>query len=213
MTRSLLTLIAAAATYGFSIGISNSWVYALRNVIKFPLLILSTAMICALLYHVLARFLDAKLAFVQVQRLVLGIFRDMSCLLAALSPVTCFLALIMEPPGNQGLGGYPQFLMLNVVAIAICGCLSVYLRSRARMGIQVSMPRRRNLLIASWMLASLLVGGQVCWYIRPFFGSTTGTSQSPWFSGSNADTRGATNFYAAVAATIGHLLRSNDRHQ
>jgi hypothetical protein len=208
MMRSLLTLIASAAAYGFSIGISNSWTYALRNLVKFPLLILSTALICALLYHVLARFLDARFDFVQVQRLVLGIFRDMSRLLAALSPAVCFLAVTMQRPNEHGLGGYPQFLMSNVIAIAICGCLSVYLRSQGHVTDRIVLPRRKNLLIASWMLVSLAVGGQVCWYIRPFFGTSgAGSWNSPWFAGSNPGTDGASNFYAAVYASLLHMLR------
>ena len=205
MMRSLLTLSASAAAYGFSIGISNSWIYAIRNLVKFPLLILSTATICALLYHLLARFLDARLHFVEVQRLVLGIFRDMSQLLAALSPAVCFFAVTMQRPQAGNLGGYPQFLMLNVVAIAICGCLSVYFRSRDRVTSSIAMPQRRNLLLASWMLASLAVGGQVCWYIRPFFGASPGSSEMPWFAGST-DTRGSDNFYAAVYAAIDHIF-------
>ena len=50
--RSLATLIASSAAYGFSIGLSNSFVYALRNLVKFPLLILATSAICALCYFV-----------------------------------------------------------------------------------------------------------------------------------------------------------------
>tara|TARA_R110002072_G_scaffold25443_7_gene85288 strand:- start:28833 stop:29465 length:633 start_codon:yes stop_codon:yes gene_type:complete len=199
MMRSLLTLTASAATYGFSIGISNSWVYAARNLVKFPLLILSTAAICALLYHVLARFLDARFDFVQVQRLVLGIFRDISRLLCALSPAVCFLGVTMQRPQGRDLGGYPQFLLLNVGAIALCGCLSVYFRARDRIMQSMNSARRRNLLVAGWMLASLAVGGQVCWMIRPFFGTSgAGAWDTPWFSGSSADKRGASNFYEAV---------------
>ena len=158
-----------------------------------------TAAICALLYHVLARFLDAHFNFLQVQRLVLGIFRDISRLLAALSPAVCFLGVTMERPNGRDLGGYPQFLLLNVFAIAICGCLSVYLRSRDRISNSIKMPKHRNLLIVCWMAASLAVGGQVCWMIRPFFGTSgAGAWETPWFSGTHPDKRGASNFYIAV---------------
>jgi len=198
MMRSLLTLIASSAAYGFSIGISNSWVYGLRNLVKFPLLILTTAVVCALLYHVLARFFGVSLGFVMVQRLVLAIFRDTSRLLAALSPAICFLATSMPGPQDREPGEYRRFLMFNVVAIAICGCLAVYYRSRERLLANGSTQDRRPMLVASWMLASLLVGGQVCWYIRPFFGATAGTSERPWFTGTTPDHNGATSFYEAV---------------
>ena len=62
--RSLLTLVGAAATYGFAIGSSNSWLYAARNLWKFPLLILTTAVVCAACYFVVARFLGVAMTFV-----------------------------------------------------------------------------------------------------------------------------------------------------
>lgn len=198
MIRSLLTLIASSAAYGFSIGLSNSWIYANRNLAKFPLLILTTASVCSLLYHVLAQFFGMRLSFLAVQRLVLAIFRDTSLLLAALSPAICFLAATMPGPQDRAPGDYRRFLMFNVVAIAICGCLAVYFRSRERLLSNRTTPERRPMLVASWMLASLLVGGQVCWYIRPFFGATAGTSDRPWFTGTTPDHNGATSFYEAV---------------
>lgn len=200
--RSLLTLIASSAAYGFSIGLSNSWIYANRNLVKFPLLILTTASVCSLLYHVLARFFSVHISFLAVQRLVLAIFRDTSLLLAALSPAICFLAVTMPAPRDRDPGDYRRFLMFNVVAIAICGCLAVYFRSRERLRSTHESNQRCPILVASWMLASLLVGGQVCWYIRPFFGATPGTAGRPWFTGDAPDQNGATSFYEAVLHLI-----------
>ena len=202
MIRSLLTLIASAAAYGFSIGLSNSWLYANRNLAKFPLLILTTASVCSLLYHVLARFFGVRLSFLAVQRLVLAIFRDTALLLAALSPAICFLAATMPSPHDRAPGDYRRFLLFNVVAIAICGCLAVYFRSREQLLSILARHEHRPMLVASWMLASLLVGGQVCWYIRPFFGATPGTADRPWFTGATPDQDGATSFYEAVLHLI-----------
>ncbi|MFT5357956.1 MAG: hypothetical protein ACI9KE_005193, partial [Polyangiales bacterium] len=50
MKRQLLTLAGASAIYGFSIGAVHSLVFALRNLIKFPLLLLVTAIVCCLAY-------------------------------------------------------------------------------------------------------------------------------------------------------------------
>ncbi|MFN3244086.1 MAG: hypothetical protein ACE37K_21445 [Planctomycetota bacterium] len=198
MKRTVLLLVAASAAYGFSIGLSNSWVYAIRNLIKFPLLILSTSTICALCYFVLARFLGAALRFLDVQRIVLEVFRDTARLLASLGMVVAFLSLTMEPQTERDLGGFPAFLGFNVVAIALCGGLTVY-RCTHALGEAVATRSQRRMLVASWLLASLLVGGQTCWLIRPFFGvSTTANWESPWFSGSAPGFRGARSFYEAV---------------
>lgn len=199
MIRSLAALVTAAAVYGFSIGASNSWLYAMRNVVKFPLLILVTAAVCALSYFVLARFLGVALAFASVQRTVIATFRDVAVLLAALSPAVFFLAMTNRAPVGRDLGDYPLFQGLNVAAIAICGCLSVRVRARHLEREHGIGGRRRVMLLGAWMLVSLLVGGQVCWYMRPFFG-IAGPSEvvPPWFAADEPDFRGARSFYEAV---------------
>ena len=197
--RSLATLIASSAAYGFSIGLSNSFVYALRNLVKFPLLILATSAICALCYFVLARFLGVVLAFVHVQQVVISIFRDIAKLLAALTLAVGFLALTGEPPDSARIDDFSVFLGFNVLAIAACGCIAVSRCSNDHLPEQVVAPKQRRWLVTAWMTTSLLVGGQMCWLIRPFFGtSTTATWESPWFSGSEPGFRGARSFYEAV---------------
>ena len=201
--RPAAALALSSAIYGFSIGVANSWVYGLRNLVKFPLLIVVTAATCALCYHVASKFLGAPLTFVRVQRVVLGVFLDISVLLASLTPVVLYLAATMVDPVAGDLGGYPGFLRFNVVAIAATGCLSVVLRARRELPDTVVDGRRRALLLTAWMGASLLVGGQVCWYIRPFFGSTPGSWKKPWFAGATQDPRGAGSFYEAVYHLMG----------
>jgi len=199
VTRSLLTLIVASAIYGFSIGLSNSFVYAVRNLVKFPLLLLSTTSICALCYFVLSRFLGVRLGFVRVQQVVVAVFSDISRLLAALSLAVAFLALTGAPPEEGRFDDFSMFLAFNVLAIAACGCLAVQRCSREYLPGEVASQGQRRTLVAAWMLTSLLVGGQMCWLIRPFFGSsTTADWTSPWFSGSEPGFRGARSFYEAV---------------
>lgn len=199
MTRSLAILVAAAALYGFSIGASHSWLYATRNLLKFPLLILVTAAVCAVAYFVLARFLGAPLGFVTVQRLVLAVFRDAVVLLASLSPVVAWLACTMQRPLGRDLGDYPLFQGLNVVAIAISGCLAVRVQARRLLAERGLRAANRWLLLGSWMAVSLAVGGQTAWYLRPFFGATPlGDVTPPFCDGTAPDFRGARSFYEAV---------------
>lgn len=199
MIRSLAILIAAAALYGFTIGAANSWLYATRNLVKFPLLILGTAAVCALSYFVLARFLGTDLGFVTVQRFVLAVFRDIAVLLASLSPVVFYLAMTMRRPLGRELGDYPLFQGCNVLAIAFCGCLAVRQQAQRLLVERRLDASRRMALLGGWMLVSLLVGGQVAWYMRPFFG-IAGPSETtpPFFSGTAPDFRGARSIYEAV---------------
>ena len=200
MKRSLALLVACAALYGFAIGASTSWTYAARNLVKFPLLIVGTAAVCALCYDVLARFLGAHFGFVAVQRAVLAVFRDTTVLLASLSPAVFWFARTMTRPSGRDLGDYPLFQGFNVAAIAVSGCLAVRLPARRLLAEHALGAGKRRMLLGSWMLVSLLVGGQLAWYLRPFFGIAAADAPPPerWFDGDTPDFRGARSFYEAV---------------
>ena len=196
MTRQLLTLAGASAIYGFSIGAVHSLVFALRNLIKFPLLLLVTAIVCCLGCALAARALCPSLGFRAVLRAVLAIFTDASVLLAALAPLMLFLALALERADESGLRDYPLFLAINVVAIAGCGSLALFKRTRAIAAQHNLSGQRASAITAAWMLLSLLVGSQWSWYLRPFCG--VATVSAPFMLGTEPDFRGATNFYQAV---------------
>ena len=199
MWRVLVSLTLSSALYGFTIGSGHSLLYASRNLVKFPLLILSTGAICALAYFVLARFLAPKLTFRDVQRLVILLFRDTSVMLASLAPVSYFLAMTMEQPSGDDLGEYPFFQGISVVFIAICGSIALVRQAKMLLrdhglGRQVS-----TAIIIGWLALSLFTGGQGAWYMRPFFGiSSLGQTSPPFFLGTTPDFRGARSFYEAV---------------
>lgn len=199
MWRVLLSLTLSSAVYGFTIGSGHSWLYASRNLVKFPLLILTTGTICALAYFILARFLAPRLTFREVQRLVVLLFRDTSVMLASLSPVSFFLAMTMVRASGDDLGEYPFIQGINVVLIAICGSIALVRQAKMLLrdyglGRQVS-----TSIIIGWLALSLFTGGQGAWYMRPFFGIPSLSSTSPpFFLGTTPDFRGARSFYEAV---------------
>ena len=199
MIRDLGSLVVSAAVYGFTIGSGHSWLYAYRNLVKFPLLILTTGTFCALAYFVVARFLTPELSFRAVQQLVLRLFRDTSVMLLSLAPISFFLALTMEQPTREHLGDYPLFQGLNVGFIAVCGSVALVRQAKTllrdhRLGRQVSL-----LIIGSWLTLSLFTGGQGAWYMRPFFGiSSIEGPPPPFFTGTAPDFRGARSFYEAI---------------
>ncbi len=125
MLKTLSSLIAASAVYGFTVGSAHCLLYASRNLIKFPLLILSTAIVCSLAYFVMARFLTPELSFRNVQGLVITLFRDLSILLVSLSPPNYFIAQILVHTDDARLGEYSFFLGLNVVFVAASGTLAL----------------------------------------------------------------------------------------
>lgn len=196
--RALLVAVLGSALYGYALGSAHSELYALRNVVKFPLLLLGTGVVCALANHVLARTLAPTIASARVRHSVLLAYRDIAVLLAALSPCTGFLAVSMRTGDDGRLGEYPLFLAFNVGCIAASGLLAVW-RQVHRLGDQPSTRRPALALIAASLALSLAVGGQVAFYMRPFFGlPVTRGGDPPFFLGDEPDARGARNFYEAV---------------
>ena len=196
MTRTFVRLVVASAIYGFSIGAMHSLEFALRNLIKFPLLLLVTSLVCSLANALTARALCPSLGFRVVSRSVLSIFADTSVLLASVAPAMLFLALVLERPDEAGLNDYPIFLAINVVTIAGCGSLALLRRTRALAARYRITSSRAATITAAWMLVCLLVGSQWSWYLRPFCG--VATVDAPFMLGSEPDFRGATNFYQAL---------------
>ena len=195
----LLVLIGSAAVYGFSVGCVHSLEFGVHNLVKFPLLLLVTASVCAIAYHAVAGFAGARLRFSAVQELTFSLFRDASVMLASLAPVGLFLSLTLHRPSARGLGEYPLFLGFNVLLIAVCGVTALRRQTRGLMKRANLSRRRGSLVVGSWLVLSLLVGSQAAWFFRPFFGVATIRSEdTPFFLGTRPDFRGATNFYEAV---------------
>ena len=129
MMGQLAKLVVASAIYGFAIGSVHSLTFATHNLIKFPLLILTTAAVCAVSYYAAVQFVTRGLSFRDVQRLAVDTFQEIAVLLASLSSVSFFLAKTIDQPDAAGLNEYPLFLGLNVLLIAICGTVALIRRT------------------------------------------------------------------------------------
>lgn len=199
MLRSLLMVAAGAGLYGFAVGSAHSWLYALRNLVKFPMIIVGTGLVCGLAYTLVGRALVPGLAPRRVADLVATLFRDLSILLASLAPPTFLVGYALAVTDDARVGGYGMFLGLNVTFIAGCGVLAL-LRQTGRLLLESGTHRgRARLVIASWLALTLLIGGQFAWYLRPVFGLPASRGGSPPFAlGATPDVRGATNFYEGV---------------
>ena len=199
MLRPLLLLILGTAVYGFSLGSAHSWLYAQRNLIKLPLLILGTGLVCGAGYRVVAAFIGANLKGRDVADLVLTLFQDLGILLASLSPPTFFYGRVLVATDDSRLGEYGLFLGLNVGFVAICGILALLRQSHLLFESAGIGRARSRVLVIAWLAMTLFVGGQGAFYLRPIFGLPASRGNSPPFAlGSAPDVRGATNFYEAV---------------
>ena len=199
MGKALGVLIAASAVYGYTVGAAHDQLYATRNLVKIPLLILGTAWICCLAYWVVGRFFALELSLRRTHELAIHLFRDTSVLLASLAPVNLFVALILVHTDDGRIGEYSLFLGLNVLFVAACGTLALIRQGRTILATCETTRKRAIGAILCWLVLSLGVGGQGAFYLRPLFGLPASRVCSPPFLlGAEPDVRGATNFYEAV---------------
>jgi hypothetical protein len=195
--KTAVTLIVASAVYGFAGGSVHSLLFALRNLIKFPLLVVVTSAVCSISYYLAAKLLSVPLNFDSVQQAVLKIYRDLSVLLCGTAPPVYFLAMTIRQPDSKGLHDYPMFLAFNVILIAVCGIAAVSMNTHSickNLGVPL---KRASTLVGLWLLISLAVGAQWAWYLRPFFGVSTVPVKS-FCLGTEPDFRGAASFYEAL---------------
>jgi len=198
LARSVALMIAAGALYGFSIGCSKNLLYAGRSAVKVPMLLLGTALLCAIAYQLLARWCGLVLPMVVVQRLSLSLFQALAVLLASLSPVSLFLGLSMVRPSGRDLGGYPGFVGVNMLMLAVAGTVALLVQARRLFDLERTMRRKAQAVVGLWMVLSLLVGGQLAFYLRPFFGIASLTGEPPFWLGDEPTATGARNFYEVV---------------
>lgn len=204
MIRALAVTIACAAAYGYALGAAHSELYAARNLLKLPALLLVTAAVASLSYWIAARASGAALTFGEVQRVTWRLFQDASVMLASLAPVVFFQARLLRARDDGELGGYDSFLAFNVLAVALSGALALVLQSRRLLREHGVPSARAGALVGAWLALSLLVGGQAAFYMRPFVGfpATRGFTPPPFFLGAQPDLRGATSFYEMVLQTL-----------
>lgn len=200
MIRRALAALLGAALYGFSLVSAHSELYASRNLLKFPLLLVTTAAVCATSWWISARWLNSGLSFRAVQQATWTLFHDASLLLASASPIVLFFAHVLRATDDGQLGGYDGFLACNLGAVALAGVLAFH-RQVARLLRSTELSRRRAFGLAiGWLALALCVGGQAAFYMRPFFGfPVTRGNTPPFFLGAEPDARGATNFFEALA--------------
>ncbi|MEO6596159.1 MAG: hypothetical protein ABIP94_15535 [Planctomycetota bacterium] len=202
MLGSVLATMSGGAVYGFCIGYSKNVLYGVRSAVKVPMLLLGTALLCALAYQVLARLAGVALPFASVQRASLLLFRSVALSLASLAPVSLFLGRTMVRPAGQSLGGYPGFVGINMVFLAAAGFVALLLQTRALLVEHAVPARRARFVVVSWLVLSLLVGGQLAFHLRPFFGIASLTGEPPFCLGDEPTATGARNFYEVVGQFV-----------
>lgn len=193
----ILSLIIASslffAIYGAIIGASNSWQQMLVSTVKLPALYLLTLLICLPTLYFFDILFGSKADFKQYTVLSLITVSIISVLLFSFAPVTLFFLISIRD--------YHFFLLLNVVIFTLTGFVGVklfYNSVKTVMAFNEKTPKIRNQLLLFWLVLYGLVGSQLGWTLRPFFGAPG----EPFQLFRNIEG----NFYAQVIRSIITLL-------
>lgn len=198
LERKIFSLLVVSciffAVYGAIIGSSSSPLQMLASAIKLPALYLITLGICLPTLYFFDILFGSKLNFRQYSAMLMTTVAVISVLLFSFAPVVLFFLISIQ--------GYNFFLLLNVAVMGLTGVIGVrlfYQGMRNVAGEDAASSRLRNRLLLGWLGLYALVGSQLGWTLRPFFGAPNEPFQifRPEIEG---------NFYAQVVTSIASLL-------
>ena len=170
--RHSAVIVVGAGLFGAAIGLWRDPVQALYTAIKLPLILLLCAGGNALLNGMIGALLGLKLTFRQSFLAILMSFSIAAVILGSISPVLFFYVWTMTPfdPEKPVTDAYSGLMVLAVAAIAFAGIASnvrLYgwlARANAARALSIR-------VLICWLAGNLLLGSQLSWILRPFFGS------------------------------------------
>ena len=170
--RHSAVIVIGAGLFGAAIGLWRDPVQALYTAIKLPLILLLCAGGNALLNGIIGALLGLKLTFRQSFLAILMSFSIAATILGSISPLLFFYVWNMTPfdPAHRTAEGYSGLMVLAVAAIAFAG-----IASNIRLFGWLDRANASRVLslrvLFCWLAGNLLLGSQLSWILRPFFGS------------------------------------------
>jgi hypothetical protein len=174
---------------------------ALFVAIKFPLILLLTALGNALLNAMLAPLLGLNISFRQSLLAVLMSFAVIAAILGAFAPLAGFLVWNAPPmtPEVKHTATYAFIKLVHVVVIAFAGIAGNARVFQLLTRLSGSERTAQRVLFA-WLAVNLFLGSQLTWIARPFIGA-------PYLPVVFLrDTAFQGNFYENVFRTVQSLL-------
>ncbi|MEM8503590.1 MAG: actin-binding WH2 domain-containing protein [Cyanobacteria bacterium P01_D01_bin.1] len=182
------------SVYGGILGSYGGGLQIISSAIKLPALYLITLLICVPTLYFFDILFGSQLSFKQYITMALTSVSVISVLLFSFAPVVLFFLISIRE--------YDFFLLLNVLVMAITGCVGVRLFYKGM--VDMAGPdgfdqKLRLKLLQGWVVLYGLVGSQLGWTLRPFVGSDSRVFQifRPEIEG---------NFYSKILQTLGSML-------
>ncbi len=166
-------ILVGAGLYGGAMGYWRDSRQALFVAIKFPLIVLLTAIGNALLNAMLAPLLGINLGLRQSFLAILVSFTIAAAILGSFSPLAAFV--VWNAPPMSASGGfstvtYNGIQLMHVAVIAFAGIVANLRLVALLRELSGSAVAARRVLF-SWLAGNLLLGSQLSWILRPFIGS------------------------------------------
>jgi hypothetical protein len=164
----MLCSFCCFALYGAIVGSFHSPMQALSSAIKLPALYLITLMVCLPALYIFNALFGSQKTIAQHFTYVLSAASVIALLLCGLAPVTLFFVITINP------NDYSFYLLLNVAVFTLTGIFGVsFLYQAMRPNSEEVSPnvKLRATILRLWLCLYGLVGSQLGWILRPFFGS------------------------------------------
>ena len=165
-------ILLGAGLYGAAMGWWRDPQQALYTAIKFPLIILLTAIGNALLNGMLAPLLGLNIPFRQSFLAIVMSFTIASAILGSFSPIAAYMVWNAPPMSPETASGptYSFIKLMHVAVIAFAGVAGNVrlLQLLRRLGGGRAVARR---VLFAWLAGNLFLGSQLSWILRPFIGS------------------------------------------
>ena len=170
----LAVIVLGAGVYGAAMGCWRAPQQALYVAIKFPLIILLTAIGNSLLNAMLAPLLGLNISLRQSFLAVLFSFTIASAILGSFSPLAAFMVWNAPPlsasAGEHSTGTYTAIQITHVSVIAFAGVTANLRLAQLLRQLSGSTAVARRVLLA-WLAGNFLFGSQLTWILRPFIGA------------------------------------------
>ena len=162
-----------AGAYGAAMAWWRAPLAAFYVAIKFPLIILLTALGNTLLNAMLAPLLGLNISLRQSFLAILISFTIVATILGAFSPLVAFLVWNAPPMTDDvahSVGTYSFIQVTHVVLIAFAGIIGNVRLVQLLRELSGSRAIALRVLLA-WLAGNLFLGSQLTWILRPFIGS------------------------------------------
>ncbi len=205
LTSLIMLTLVGAGCFGAAMGWWRSPTQGIYVAIKFPLIILLTALGNSLLNAMLAPLLGLNISFRQTTMAILMSFAITATILGAFSPLLGFL-IWNAPEMTTDDKSTPVYGLIKLVAVVVIAFAGIAGNIRLFQFLAKLSPTRAiaSRVFVAWLVGNLFLGSQLTWIARPFIGAPG----LPVSILREDAMRG--NFYENVWATVSDILRTID---